>query len=217
MDNTAPDTWRDTTVEDHDMVRRTSAVQSATRLCMRCGMMHLSSEEHVCEDGRVDTSTSIDTACLRCVRCGGTFPLGGGHICPDGKLSASATFDLGDGLTPYTIRVDEPVPNRCADVLTKALELTSGDRAKTHGDKRQNHQNIADLWNAYLGVAEIVEPHVRVGRGTRLSSPLTAADVATLMCLLKIARMKSGTFNIDNFIDLAGYAGVAAECSDAED
>lgn len=91
---------------------------------------------------------------------------------------------------------------RCAEVLTKALELTGGDRAKTHGDKRRNHQNIADLWNAYFG-------HNK----PRLL-PFTAQDVAIMMCLLKIARMKSGTFNLDNFIDLAGYAGVAAECSD---
>lgn len=92
---------------------------------------------------------------------------------------------------------------RCAEVLTKALELTGGDRAKQHGDKRRNHQNIADLWNAYF---------MREEQGRR--EPFTPKDVAIMMCLLKIARMKSGTFNLDNFIDLAGYAGVAAECSD---
>lgn len=106
----------------------------------------------------------------------------------------------------------EPKPaNRCAEVLSKALELTGGDRAKTHGDKRQNHQNIADLWNAYLGGSRKVSDNIQVGV---LERPLTPQDVAVMMCLLKIARMKSGTFNLDNFIDLAGYAGVAAECSD---
>lgn len=128
-----------------------------------------------------------------CARCGTHYRVYKGHVCE------------------MTINLEElknPGGNRCAEVLTKALELTGGDRAKTHGDKRQNHQNIANLWNAYLGIAADADT---IGVLTR---PLTAADVATLMCLLKIARMKSGTFNLDNFIDLAGYAGTAAECSD---
>lgn len=121
-----------------------------------------------------------------CTRCGTHYRVYKGHVCE------------------VTINIDElnKPANRCADVLTKALELTGGDRAKTHGDKRQNHQNIADLWNAYLKDGPL---------GKRR---LSAQDVAVMMCLLKIARMKSGTFNLDNFIDLAGYAGVAAECSD---
>jgi len=132
-----------------------------------------------------------------CDRCGTHFTAFMGHVC-------MAVFrDRAETKSELT----KPA-NRCAEVLSKALELTGGDRAKTHGDKRQNHQNIANLWNAYLGIAADADT---IGVLTR---PLTAADVATLMCLLKIARMKSGTFNLDNFIDLAGYAGVAAECSD---
>lgn len=84
-----------------------------------------------------------------------------------------------------------------SDVCTKAADLVGGDRAATHGDKVQNHDNIAALWNAYL------QGHLVVA--------LTAHDVALMMALLKIARTKTGRFNPDDYVDLAGYAGCAAE------
>ena len=87
-------------------------------------------------------------------------------------------------------------------LLTCAAELVSGSRAAQHGPKERNHQNIADHWNAYLGA--------------RLDRPLSALDVALMMAELKIARAKGSIQmglepNPDNFVDLAGYAGVAGE------
>ena len=40
---------------------------------------------------------------------------------------------------------------------------------------------------------------------------LEAEDVAIMMILLKIARIQTGTFKPDNYIDIAGYAACAAE------
>lgn len=94
-------------------------------------------------------------------------------------------------------KVEAAKPMTASRICGKAASLVGGDRAKTHGDKTENHQNIADLWNAYLGEALIAR--------------LTPTDVALMMALLKIARTKSGTFNPDDFIDMAGYAGVAGE------
>ena len=85
-------------------------------------------------------------------------------------------------------------------VLEKALNLVSHDRAKTYGSMWQNHHNIAMLWNGYLHDKDT----------------LTAQDVANMMELLKIARRKLGTFNEDNYIDGAGYAAVALECAENE-
>ena len=87
-------------------------------------------------------------------------------------------------------------------LLTHAADLVSGSRAAQHGPKERNHQNIADHWNAYLG--------------PRLDRPLSALDVALMMAELKIARAKGSIQmglepNPDNFVDLAGYAGVAGE------
>ena len=44
---------------------------------------------------------------------------------------------------------------------------------------------------------------------------ITADDVAIMMILLKISRSTQGEkFNIDNFIDMVGYAAIAGEIGD---
>ncbi len=83
------------------------------------------------------------------------------------------------------------------EILTRAAEIVSGDRATTHGPKERNHQNIADHWNAYLS--------------GRLDKPLTALDAALMMAELKIARAKFAGYNPDDYVDGAGYFGVAGE------
>lgn len=80
-----------------------------------------------------------------------------------------------------------------SEICAKAADIVRGDRAVTHGDKVENHRNIAALWSAYLG------------------KEIDAEDVALMMALLKIARTQSGTFNPDDYVDLAGYAGCAGE------
>ena len=82
-------------------------------------------------------------------------------------------------------------------VLKRAAELVGGDRGETHGGMWENHDNIARLWNGYLHNVE----------------SLTAHDVANMMELLKVARRKSGKCNDDDYVDGAGYAGVAYECA----
>jgi hypothetical protein len=85
------------------------------------------------------------------------------------------------------------------DTLQQALALVGGERARTHGDKYINHSKIAEFWNAYL-------------RNAGSAVELDPTDVALMMALLKIARTQSGgAHNEDNYVDLAGYAGVAAE------
>ena len=82
------------------------------------------------------------------------------------------------------------------EILETSLNLVSGNRNDTHGDKLRNHQNIADLWSAYLGI-EI--------------SPM---QVATLMVLLKVARTKEGSHNIDDYVDACGYAAIAGDIAE---
>ena len=87
---------------------------------------------------------------------------------------------------------------RADEIAMKAAHLISGDREKTHGEKSRNLANIARLWNAWL--------EIRFG-----VSGLSGADVAKLMGLLKIARMESGQFNLDDAIDGCGYIAIAGE------
>lgn len=78
-------------------------------------------------------------------------------------------------------------------ICQQAADITAGDRQQQNGDKLPNHENIAALWSAYLGV------------------PIDAHQAATMMVLLKVARTKLGSFNTDDYVDMAGYAGCAAE------
>jgi hypothetical protein len=96
------------------------------------------------------------------------------------------------GTSPTSLRT-------AGEIVGKAALLVEGDRGAQHGPKERNHQNIADHWNAYLG--------------WRLRSPLSALDVALMMVELKVARTKAGAglTNVDNYVDMAGYAGVAGE------
>jgi hypothetical protein len=91
-----------------------------------------------------------------------------------------------------------PATQIATDVIAEALRIVGGNRQTTHGDKLVNHRNIADLWNGYLGDrlgGTIIDPH----------------DVAVMMILLKVARTKHGALNRDDYVDIAGYAGVACE------
>lgn len=78
------------------------------------------------------------------------------------------------------------------EVLQTAEGLICGDRQEAYGDATQSHQRIADLWAAYLGVE------------------VSAVDVAAMMVLLKVSRSK-GSERDDNWIDICGYAALAAE------
>ena len=89
-----------------------------------------------------------------------------------------------------------------ADLLATAADLVSGDRAQQHGDMLLNHENIAAMWNAWLSIRR--EP----------GAALTAADVAMMQSLLKVARTQSGEDNDDDLVDGAAYLGVASQVGD---
>lgn len=89
---------------------------------------------------------------------------------------------------------------KAKEIATAAAELVGGDRARTHGDKTDNHQRIADVWNGIMAAA---------GKPPR--RPLDAHDVANLMEGMKIARRYTGSFNVDDYIDGCGYSSVAGE------
>ena len=95
---------------------------------------------------------------------------------------------------------------KASDIAKKASELVAGERDRTHGDKHKNFENIATMWNAWLAVAN-----------KRPNRPLDAHDVATMMECLKIARRVSGSVNVDDYTDSAGYAACAGEIAALKD
>ena len=86
------------------------------------------------------------------------------------------------------------------EIATAAAGLVSGDRHQTHGDKQVNHEKIATMWNAYLDIR-------------RVPAPLDGVDVALMMALLKVARTQLGSPNLDDYVDICGYAACAGEIS----
>ena len=78
------------------------------------------------------------------------------------------------------------------DLLNETIKVITGPRAKDYGDKYINHVNISELWSSYLD--HEISPH----------------DVAICMALVKIARLKNRRTK-DCYIDIAGYAAIAAE------
>lgn len=82
-----------------------------------------------------------------------------------------------------------------ADILHEAERCVCGQREQDYGSPEDNFQRIANLWNAYLGAG----------------SDLSSMDVAMMMGLLKMARIKTGTGTLDSFVDLAGYAACGGE------
>ena len=90
------------------------------------------------------------------------------------------------------------------EILKKARDLITGDRNDTHGDAFQNHAEIAEFWNIFLD--NKLQP----------MASITAQDVAIMMILLKVSRSNQGKkFNLDNFVDMAGYSAIAGEIGDA--
>jgi|TARA_E500000318_G_C3439961_1_gene164573 2-oxo-4-hydroxy-4-carboxy--5-ureidoimidazoline (OHCU) decarboxylase len=90
------------------------------------------------------------------------------------------------------------------EILAKASDLISNDRNKSHGDAFNNHAEIAEFWNIFLD------------KKLNPMASITADDVAIMMILLKISRHTQGDKNnMDNFVDMAGYAAIAGEISDA--
>lgn len=84
------------------------------------------------------------------------------------------------------------------DMLRKTADLVSGQRAEDYGDKTENHQRIADLWNYWLFGDD---------------GAIGAYDVAIMMILMKISRLMHTRGHSDSHVDIAGYAAIAEEIS----
>ena len=77
--------------------------------------------------------------------------------------------------------------------LEQAKSIISGKR-NTHGTPDRCFENISGLWSEYLNID--ISPH----------------EVAIMMVLFKIGRiMSSSEYNVDNYVDICGYAALADE------
>ncbi len=71
--------------------------------------------------------------------------------------------------------------------------MINGERNQQHGDPHENFDCIADLWHSYTGY------------------DFSATDIAVMMVLVKVSRLKQSESNMDNWIDICGYASCGGE------
>ena len=83
-----------------------------------------------------------------------------------------------------------------SEVLDTAKEYVCKDREDDYGTPEDSFNAIAKYWSQYL------------------NHPVTAHDVAVMMALLKIARIQTGRFKADSYIDACGYLACAGEIGD---
>jgi len=86
-----------------------------------------------------------------------------------------------------------------AAVLSAAGEAVNGSRDQDYGSPEQSFEKIAGLWNAYLD------------RHPNEPGYLEPWDVAAMLALLKVARIRRSPGHRDSWVDLAGYAACGAE------
>lgn len=83
-----------------------------------------------------------------------------------------------------------------AEILDTAKTYVTKDRAADHGDMEDNFQTIAEYWSVHLGV------------------DVYASDVAVMMTLLKLARLRNNPTHMDNWVDGCGYLACGGELAD---
>ena len=99
---------------------------------------------------------------------------------------------------PNTAGVDPNAWTR-SGILNQAEQYVTKDRAATHGNMEDNFREIAELWTQYT------------------ERTFSSLDVAVMMTLLKIARLKSNPDNADNWIDACGYLACGGELATQKD
>lgn len=95
--------------------------------------------------------------------------------------------------TPTATDTPTDTPTTRAEILDAAKKIVTGDREKQYGSPEDNFDVIARFWSTYAGHS------------------FTPVDVAVMMTLLKVARIKTGHYKIDSYIDACGYLACAAE------
>jgi hypothetical protein len=91
----------------------------------------------------------------------------------------------------------QPLATR-GNLLDVAKAYITKDRQADHGDAEDNFSRIAQYWSVHLG------------------TPVKAHDVAVMMALLKVARIKQNPNHIDNWVDGAGYFACGGEIANLQ-
>lgn len=95
-------------------------------------------------------------------------------------------------------------------IASEASRLVGGERQETHGDK--------GVCFRAMGCADEFLSELREQAGADRATQLERSGVesALRMILYKMCRVYSGKHNLDDFVDMAGYAACAGEIADSD-
>lgn len=86
------------------------------------------------------------------------------------------------------------------EILHKAEQVICNDRKDVYGEAENCFEDIANLWAMYLGGDTVI----------------TSTDAAVMLILMKVARAKANPLHMDSWVDVCGYAAIAAELAEKD-
>lgn len=118
----------------------------------------------------------------------------------------------GNDITEEFFKEAEDISNEMEDpkmscretILEEAKMCICHDRQNQYGSPEDSFAAIANYWSIYLLNSK------------KIVGAITTKDVALMMVLLKIARAEGHAHHADNYVDMAGYAALAAELAQNE-
>lgn len=148
-------------------------------------------------------------------RCGGMCPIfqkiGKAKItnkdCTDWieKNPEIAAQIMGYRIVDQGIKPDEKMASTRRSILDKAIKCVCEDRESQYRGPENSFKAIASLWNSFLYSKGLISNESPEWKGIR------PEDVAVMMALLKIARISTGTFKEDSYVDACGYLACGGE------
>lgn len=102
----------------------------------------------------------------------------------------------------------QPLSGR-EQLIEKVRAATLQDRNKDYGNPEDNFRNIADVWNWWFETR--IREEMRAGVVHTKALKITPLDVAHMMTLMKMARLKTNPTHFDSQVDAAGYQACAAD------
>mgnify|MGYP006918640755 CR=1 FL=1 len=108
-------------------------------------------------------------------------------------------------LADQSIKPDKKMAATRRSILDKAITCVCEDRESQYRGPENSFKAIASLWNSFLYSKGLI-----VNKSAECKE-IKPEDVAVMMALLKIARISTGTFKEDSYVDACGYLACGGE------
>ena len=113
----------------------------------------------------------------------------------------------GDKMSEEQTRSTDVNKRPRGNMLNRAIDIINGARQNQYGAPEDSFATIAYYWNTYLDSIGIDIDDCSI----------SGKDVSMMMALLKIARASGQNYRSDNYVDCAGYLGIADDMAAQED